>query len=288
LNTSVKFFTFWNPQNIFTFKTETNQILILIYILINQELKIFFAALTFFTRLPSPYSYDNFDEGLLNRSARYFPLVGWIVGGICAFIVWLSVQFLPHSVSIILSMGIGVMVTGAFHEDGFADSCDGFGGGWTKERILEIMKDSRIGSYGTIGILLMLLFKYLLLSEMPIHLLPLIIIAGHSVSRFASTHTIYTHNYVGNSASSKAKPLCSEITSKEMFVAFIFGLVPLCLLNNYRLFFTLIPVIITKWWLTRYFNKWIGGYTGDCLGAIQQVTEVVFYLSALVLYKNFL
>jgi len=251
--------------------------------LIIRELKIFFAALTFFTRIPSPFAYVVNNEALLNRAARYFSLVGWIVGGICAFVVWLSIQFLPHSVSIILSMGAGILVTGAFHEDGFADSCDGFGGGWTKERILEIMKDSRIGSYGTIGIVLMLLTKYLVLMEIPFHKLPLVLIAAHSLSRLASTHCIFTHEYVGNQGTSKAKPLCSEITSKEMILSTLLGLIPLFLFNDYRIFLTLIPVFIAKWWLAKYFKKWIGGYTGDCLGAIQQVTEVVFYLSMMVM-----
>jgi len=251
-----------------------------------QELKIFFGALTFFTRIPSPLRSDMYSEELLNRAAKYFSMIGWLVGGICAFTFWVSSLLMPLSVSIILSISAGVIVTGAFHEDGFADTCDGFGGGWTKERILEIMKDSRIGSYGTIGIVLMLLTKYLILAAMPVHQIPLIIIAGHSISRLASTHCIYTHEYVGNHATSKAKPLCSTITTKEMIIGTILGLIPLCLFQNYWILLALVPVFISKWWLAHYFKKWIGGYTGDCLGAIQQVTEIAFYLSVLVIFKN--
>jgi len=255
--------------------------------MLKQEIKIFFAALMFFTRLPSPLSSDMHSEDLLNRAAKYFPLMGWIVGGICAFVLWFGGLYLPHSVSIILSMIAGILVTGAFHEDGFADTCDGFGGGWTKDKILEIMKDSRIGSYGAIGIVLILLSKYLLLSEILFHKLPLIIIAAHSISRLASTYCIYTHEYVGNQGTSKAKPLCSTITSKEMAVATILGMVPIFLLGSYWYFLALIPVLISKWWMASYFKKWIGGYTGDCLGAIQQVSEIVFYMAVLVLKNNF-
>jgi adenosylcobinamide-GDP ribazoletransferase len=251
-----------------------------------QELKIFFAALTFFTRIPSPLGSDMHSEELLNRSAKYFPMIGWIVGGICAFTYWICSLLVPESVSIILSISAGVIATGAFHEDGFADTCDGFGGGWTKERILEIMKDSRIGSYGTIGIVLMLLTKYLLLSVMPVHQIPLIIIAAHSISRLASTHCIYTHEYVGNQDTSKAKPLCSTITTKEMVIGTILGLIPLFLFRNYLVLLVIVPIFISKWWLAHYFKKWIGGYTGDCLGAIQQVTEIIFYLFILVIFKN--
>jgi adenosylcobinamide-GDP ribazoletransferase len=252
---------------------------------IKQELKIFFTALTFFTRIPSPFASDVHNEDLLKRSAKYFPLIGWIVGGICALVLWISGQLLPHSISIVLSIIAGILVTGAFHEDGFADTCDGFGGGWTKERILEIMKDSRIGSYGAIGIVLILLTKYLLLSETLFHRLPLIIIAAHCISRLASTHCIYTHEYVGNQGTSKAKPLCSSISSIEMIIGSIFGIAPLFWLGSVWFLITIIPVFIAKWWLTRYFTKWIGGYTGDCLGAIQQVTEIVFYIAVLIICK---
>jgi adenosylcobinamide-GDP ribazoletransferase len=255
--------------------------------MIKQEIKIFFVALTFFTRIPSPLSSDMYSEDLLNRAAKYFPLTGWIVGGICAIVLWISGQYLPHSVSIILSMVAGILVTGAFHEDGFADSCDGFGGGWNKERILDIMKDSRIGSYGTVGLVMILLTKYLLLFEIPFHQLPLILIAAHSVSRLAATYSIFTDVYVGNQATSKAKPICSQISLKEMTIGVVLGIVPLLFLGSGWFLLSLIPIIIARWWLAHYFKKWIGGYTGDCLGAIQQVTEIVFYLCVLILKANY-
>jgi adenosylcobinamide-GDP ribazoletransferase len=255
--------------------------------MLKQEIKIFFAALTFFTRLPSPLSSDMHSEDLLNRAAKYFPLTGWIVGGISALVLWIAGLYLPHSIGIVLSIVAGILVTGAFHEDGFADTCDGFGGGWSKERILEIMKDSRIGSYGAIGLVLILLSKYLLISEIPFHRLPLIIIAAHSISRLASTHCILTHEYVGNQSTSKAKPLCSKITRNEMLICALLGIAPLLFLGSYWYLLTIVPVFITKWWMAAYFKKWIGGYTGDCLGAIQQVTEIVFYITVLILRNNF-
>jgi adenosylcobinamide-GDP ribazoletransferase len=254
--------------------------------MIQREIRIFLAALTFFTRIPSPLPFNEHHEELLNRAARYFSLVGWIVGAICALMVWGASHYLPPSVAIVLSIVAGILVTGAFHEDGFADVCDGFGGGWSKERILEIMKDSRIGSYGAIGLVLILITKYLLLSEIPVHHLPFILIAGHSVSRMASTHCIFTHAYVGNHSVSKAKPLCSEISPAEMLVAAITGIIPLLFLGSLWYVTALLPVFIAKWYLARYFKKWIGGYTGDCLGAIQQVTEIIFYISALILKEN--
>jgi adenosylcobinamide-GDP ribazoletransferase len=250
---------------------------------IKKEIKIFIAALTFFTRIPIPLSSDMNGGELLNRAAKYFPLVGWVVGAGCALVLWLSGFILPHSVSIVLSMAAGVIITGAFHEDGFADTCDGFGGGWNRERILDIMKDSRIGSYGSVGLVLILLTKYLVLAELPFWQLPLLLIAAHSISRLASTYSIYTHAYVGNLATSKAKPLCSEVTKTEIAIATFWGVLPLFFLGNYWLLLTIIPVFVAKGWLSHYFKRWIGGYTGDCLGAIQQVTEIVFYVAVLII-----
>lgn len=254
--------------------------------MIQKEIRIFFAALTFFTRIPSPLSSQEFDETLLNRSGRYFSLVGWIVGGISALVLVITGPYLPESASVILSIIAGILVTGAFHEDGFADVCDGFGGGWNKEKILDIMKDSRIGSFGTIGLVLILLAKYLLLMELPFHYLPLVLIAAHSISRTASTYCIFTHTYVGNDATSKAKPLCSELTKNDMMINAALGIIPILFLDSWWYLTAIIPVLITKWWMCSYFKKWIGGYTGDCLGAIQQVSEIVFYLTIIFLKQN--
>jgi adenosylcobinamide-GDP ribazoletransferase len=150
------------------------------------------------------------------------------------------------------------------------------------------MKDSRIGSYGAIGLVVILLTKYLLLNEILFHRLPLIMIAAHSISRLASTHCIYTHEYIGNQDTSKAKPLCATISSKEMLLCAVLGVIPLFFLGSYWYFLAIIPVFITKWRMASYFKKWIGGYTGDCLGAIQQVSEIVFYMMVIILKNNFI
>lgn len=112
----------------------------------------FFTALMFFTRIPVPGSIP-YSKELLNKALRFFPLVGGIVGGIGAGILWLGMLIFPFPLALLLSMVVTIFITGAFHEDGFADFCDGYGGGITKERILEIMKDSRLGTYGTIGLI---------------------------------------------------------------------------------------------------------------------------------------
>ena len=256
-----------------------------------KEIAIFFTAVMFYTRIPCPKNITH-NPDYLNRATRYFPLIGWIVGAISGLIFYGFSQILPVSISVILSMITSIFVTGAFHEDGFADVCDGFGGGWTKEKILKIMKDSAIGAYGAIGILFLLLLKYVTLVEVLtpqnnlIHILFLFITA-HAISRWAAATIIFTHDYVREDELSKSKPIAKAFTWKEVVGSAFWGLLPLVywMSMNYKIVFILLPVFTFRWYLARYFKKWIGGYTGDCLGATQQVGELVFYISLLVLWK---
>ncbi len=256
-----------------------------------KEIRIFFTALMFFTRIPCPKWVDHSEE-YLNRSSKYFPLMGWIVGGLSSIVFYSCSFFLPISVSVLLSMVASIYVTGAFHEDGLADVCDGFGGGWTKDKIMDIMKDSRVGAFGVIGVVMALLIKYASLSSLPIYpvlLIPCVIISAHSISRFFAVTFLMTHEYARDSQNSKSKPLATKLSAGDFFIALVFGLLPLTLFGlhykQYELFLLLIPQLITKFLLGRFFKKWIGGYTGDCLGATQQICEVVFYISFLALWK---
>lgn len=113
----------------------------------------------FYTRIPCP-KWVGHEPDYLNKATRYFPLIGWIVGVVSFGVCMGARQFWEIPIAVVLSLIAGILTTGAFHEDGFGDVCDGFGGGWTKTRILDIMKDSRIGAYAGIGLTLLLLLKY--------------------------------------------------------------------------------------------------------------------------------
>ena len=256
-----------------------------------KEIRIFFTALMFFTRIPCPKWVDHSEE-YLNKSSKYFPLMGWIVGGFSALIYFGGTYIFPVSIAILLSMVASIWITGAFHEDGLADVCDGFGGGWTKEKILLIMKDSRVGAFGVIGLVMVLLIKYVSLSSIPSMgklFVPFIIVSAHSLSRFFAVTFLMTHEYARDAEGSKSKPLTTKLSPIGFFEALVFGILPLALFSihykKYELFILIVPVMITKFLLGRFFKKWIGGYTGDCLGATQQICEVVFYLCFLVLWK---
>lgn len=247
-----------------------------------KEIAIFLTAVMFFTRIPCPNNIDHSPE-ILTKSSRYFSLVGIIIGLFGALIYYLAEFIFNDSISILLSMASTIWLTGAFHEDGFADVCDGFGGGWTKEKILTIMKDSRVGTYGIVGLGLLLAIKHQSLIQLDMFTYIIAIISGHSISRFAATTLIYTEPYVQDIDKSKIKPSAVNIQLKDVIIGGITAIIPLIYFFNLYVFLAFIPVMITKYLLAKYFHKWIGGHTGDCAGATQQLTEVVFYLTLLII-----
>lgn len=246
-----------------------------------REFRIFFTAIMFLTRLPVPRNTDHSDD-YLRQAPRYFPVVGWIVGGCCGVVYWLLARLVSLEIAVVASLVTGLLMTGCFHEDGFADVCDGMGGGWTKEKILLIMKDSRIGAYGAIGLIMILLSKFALLQ----HLGPSFIaiaLAAHSISRLMAVLVMKTGVYAADPDKSKAKPLAGPGMSVSTLVtAVLLSLPPLLLpffIHHPWIYaVVLTPPLLVTFLMYRWFFKWIGGYTGDCLGAIQQVTEIVIYL----------
>lgn len=247
-----------------------------------REIRVFFTALMFYTRIPCPAWVDHTEE-LLNSASRYLPLIGLIVGGIGAGVFAAAQLVLPLSVSVILSMAATIWITGAFHEDGFGDLCDGLGGGWTVEQRLDIMKDSRMGAFGVIGIVLILSVKFAALVELePRHILIALPIS-HALSRFAPIIIMATLSYVRLDEKSKVKPIAKKIGIRSFFFAATTALVPLLLpgLNEalYRVLY-LIGAFAVALLIMRYFLKTrLSGYTGDGLGATQQLTEACIYLS---------
>ncbi|WP_439504516.1 adenosylcobinamide-GDP ribazoletransferase [Sediminibacterium sp.] len=276
---------------------------------------LFKTALMFFTRIP--VGNLPFKQSHLQASARFFTWVGLLVGIIGAITLVLADMIFSPALAILFSMIATILLTGSFHEDGFADCCDAFGGGWTNEKILTIMKDSRLGTYGVVGLILILSLKFLLLLELmqffSIELVATVLITAHANSRFWATNIMQQLPYVQDIDSSKSKPLADRVlTMKEMAIllfgsllsiAVLFCLLycqlPLRLQQQIPISFSLnfiltlllfivsiqIPSFITQLFAAKYFKKWIGGYTGDCLGATQQVCEIAFYLGCLLLWK---
>ena len=248
--------------------------------MIRRELDAFLGAVGFFTRLPVPARIAA-TALPLHDAARYFPAVGLLVGGLGAAVCLLALNVWPQPVAVLLAMATTIYVTGAFHEDGLSDTADGLGGGWDKARILAIMKDSRVGSYGVVALWLALSAKFALLSGLDAALLPWALLAGHAVSRFAATALLATMDYARDDDSSKSRPLAGRLSAGSLAVAALFaGLALLPLAPERALAGALLAGLATAW-LAGKFRRWLGGYTGDCLGAVQQAAEIAFYLGLL-------
>jgi adenosylcobinamide-GDP ribazoletransferase len=249
-----------------------------------HQVRLFFIALQFFTRLPIP-RWVGFEAAWLHHASRYFPLVGVVVASVAAAVYLAASYFWPAPVAALLSTAAGIFLTGAFHEDGFADTCDGFGGGMTRERVMDIMKDSRIGTYGAVGAGLLVALKVTLLAMFAPTAAVVALFVAHPLSRLAASALIWKLDYAR--AEGKAKPLAQEMSSAEFAIAAVCAALPA--IGAGMLGYFSWPLIglcvaaagLAAAWLGAKFVKRIGGYTGDCLGAVQQVSEVAIYLCLL-------
>ena len=256
-----------------------------------RQAQLLLVAIQFLTRLPVPHL-RGFQTSWLSESARYFPLVGALVGVIGAGVWWLSAIFFPPAVAIGLMMSTSLLLTGAFHEDGFADVCDGFGGGRTRDAVLAIMKDSRVGAYGAIGVAMMLGLKWSVLVSLPLAMFPVIVVGAHMVSRWCAIGLIWRLQYVRMDADAKSKPLANSLGGWDWLLSGALGalvLLPALLLIDPAarspLALTLLAAsafsVVSTLLAGAYFRRRIGGYTGDCLGAAQQLSELSFLLATL-------
>ena len=249
-----------------------------------HQVRLFFVALQFFTRLPIP-GWVGFDASWLQHASRYFPLVGCVVAAIAAGVYHAAALVLPAPVAAVLSTAASIYITGAFHEDGFADTCDGLGGGMTKERALEIMKDSRVGAYGAIGIVCMLATKLSALAMLPPRVAVAALFVAHPFSRLAATALIWKLDYVRGEG--KAKPLAQQMTTHEFAIAALTCALPAaCVLaagwiTPAAMLAAVLASTAAALWLGRLFVRRLGGYTGDCLGAVQQLAEALVYVAVL-------
>jgi adenosylcobinamide-GDP ribazoletransferase len=274
-------------------------------------LRHYLLSLQFFTRVPVTgrlADWVGFSPAMLRASAAHLPGVGVLVGGVVALGTWLLLTLLPASpfaplVAAVLGTVISVLMTGAFHEDGLADVADGLGGTLSRERALEIMKDSRVGAFGAIAVVMALLAKVSLLALLgSLHgaVLCVALFTGHVVSRFWPLLTIRLLPHVGDVAGSKSKPLADQISIGSLWVAGLWSLGALALVVIAQAAMVLIvpslAVPALALWLAagvlgsglawlgmlRWFARRLQGFTGDCLGATQQVCELAFYLGLAV------
>lgn len=255
---------------------------------ISYEYRLLLVAIQFLTRLPvPPFAYYN--PQWLHQSSRHFPAVGLLVGLLCAGVFWLgSILFAPL-VAAVISTVFGIRLTGGFHEDGLADSCDGLGGGLTRERTLTIMKDSRLGTYGVLGLVSALLLKVTLLASMPLSVAIIALIIGHTASRLLCISLLALLPYGGEIEHAKAKPMAQQLTPLQGVLSggwlILAGVLVTIIFPNTmhqiglgQWLLTLLLALIATDYMRRLLYRRLEGYTGDGLGATQQVSEVAIYI----------
>ena len=255
----------------------------------------FLLAVQFFTRIPITgrlADWVGFSPAMLRASAGHFPGVGWLVGAVAAAVYGALAVLLPDTsvsplVAAVLSTVATVLLTGGFHEDGLADVADGLGGSYDRQRALDIMKDSRVGAFGAMALCLVLLAKVALVALLgsiddDLLLISSALFAGHVVSRTLPLLLIYALPHVGDLAASKSKPLADQISLKSLVTAFIWCFMALALVVWAQAAINLIVAcsfaFIALLYMYRLFKRRLQGFTGDCLGATQQVCELAFYL----------
>jgi len=253
----------------------------------------FLLAIQFFTRIPvigKLADWVGYSPAMLRDSAAHFPGVGWLVGGLTVMVIAACLYALPIQaaspwVAAVLSTAFSVLLTGAFHEDGLADTADGLGGGLSRERALEIMKDSRIGTYGSVSLVLVLFGKLsllVLLYQIDLAWSVAGVFAAHVTSRLTPLFLIRGMAHVGDQPQSKSKPLADSIGNSALLVGVLWWGAAMVLTAYW---------VPTLPWLAAVVGALVGmacmawrlhqrlqGFTGDGLGATQQLSEIGFYL----------
>lgn len=244
------------------------------------------AALMFFTRLPF-WRIKQVPKDSFKHVVSYWSFCGWLTGGVMALVAWCGLS-LPAEVAVVLALASRLLLTGALHEDGLADFFDGFGGGRNREDTLRIMKDSHIGSYGVLGLVVYYLLAYSMLANMPHYrLLPAVLLCGDCWSKFVCSNIINLLPYARTESESKAKTVYSRMTAGEMLISALGGVAPLSLLvvwgyGRFVLIGCLLSALIFLL-LTGLFRRRLGGYTGDCCGAVFLLAELGFWLAFVLL-----
>lgn len=243
------------------------------------------AALIFFTRLPF-WRIAHVPPVYFKRVVELWPFVGWLTGGIMAGTLWLTAEFLPVQTAVLLALIARLLVTGALHEDGLADFCDGFGGGTSRDKILSIMKDSHIGTYGVIGLLLYFGLMWSLLATLSVPLACAAILSGDAWSKFCTAQIINTLPYARKEEESKAKVVYEPMSKGTWLLVFAAGALPMLFLLDTGYWWAALAPVLTFLLMQSLMRKRIQGYTGDCCGATFLLCELSFYLIINLIYTN--
>jgi adenosylcobinamide-GDP ribazoletransferase len=239
------------------------------------------AAVQFLTRIPVPA--PAYESDSLSRAVKFFPVVGLLLGAAAALLHLLLAPHLPRLISAALVIAFLILITGCLHEDGLADVADGFGGGWTREQVLIILKDSRIGSYGGTALIFSVLGRVLLIASLPLNQVPPYLIAAHVLSRWTTLPLSYylpparvpeEEAGVGQGAR-----IARLITCRTLIAGSVFSLAICVIVLRTHAVFPISGALLISLVSGLYYRRRICGVTGDCFGATNQLTELAVYMT---------
>ena len=246
---------------------------------LRDEVRLMAVALQYFTRLPVP-AFDAFDVRWLSESVRWFPLAGLVVGAIAAGVLWGSAHVFVWPVACLCAVAASLIATGAFHEDGLADTFDALGGHVPRARALEIMRDSRIGTYGAAALAISLLLRWQVLVAMPSPIALAWLLSVHPAARAGAAVLMASLPYVRLDDDAKAKPVAQPMSWAHAACTVAIGLIPALVLAAWRphwwpwLLASTLALVLVHVACRRWFARRLGGYTGDALGATEQLGEI--------------
>jgi adenosylcobinamide-GDP ribazoletransferase len=252
-----------------------------------HELRLMLLALQFLTRVPVP-AWVGYRDQWLHQCARHFSLIGLFVGAVAALVLLAASALWPWPLAVLLSMVATLLLTGAFHEDGLADTFDALGGAVSREKALVIMKDSRLGTYGTVALVAVLALKAASLLALGSQAVAALLLA-HCASRALPVALIRWLPYAGDADAAKAKPLSTQVSLGGVSVAVLWtlvvasGLISTRLLEATAVVLSLIAAVLVALLMARWLHRRLGGFTGDTLGATQQLGELAIYLALIAL-----
>ena len=248
----------------------------------------FLNALRFMTIFPVPSSDTATAPDWLSRCAKYFPAVGICIGLVSAVVLLLAGSIWSPVIAALLAVAASLVVSGALHEDGLADTADGFGGGWSVEKRLAIMKDSRIGAYGALALMFGVALRVTALAELPLWTGAAALIAAHAAARITPAFVMNALPYAGDTAAMKVSYADAPVSTNDMGFALIVvacALVPLTLISFLSMISGLVLGAILAAAMALWARKLIDGYTGDVLGAIEQLFEIGFLLGVAAIIR---
>ncbi len=239
------------------------------------------AAFIFFTRLPF-YKIKEVSSDCYKHVVAYWSLTGWLTGLVMMLVyLFLTHAGLPPKFAVVASLLSRLLITGALHEDGLADVCDGFGGGTDRDSILRIMKDSHIGTYGVLGLIFYYLILIMVIMDLPARDIPLFFLGADAFSKCVCSHILYFLPYARKETEAKNQTIYDRLTPNEELISLLSGFVALMIIPGIFKLAIFMPLAMFTF-LMLFFKKRIQGYTGDCCGASFLLCELSMMVGFLI------